>query len=138
MRCFGFFGSYKIPILFLKGTAHYSHGVERTLDKLSSKGQGRSPLKYTNCKLHISLERNFFRSSRVWVSKNIEDKFSSTGQSLGAKPPKKCYHVGILEAVVHWPLASSVKAKRTNFCSPPIKLLQSFVRSTDNHSVKCP
>jgi hypothetical protein len=52
---------------------------------------------------------------------------SSTRQNLGAKTFKKCCHVGILEVVVHWPLASSVKAEWTNFCSPPIKLLESFV-----------
>jgi hypothetical protein len=39
--------------------------------------------------------------------------------------------VGILKA-------SSVKAKWINFYSPPIKLLESFVLSTDGHSVKCP
>jgi hypothetical protein len=31
-----------------------------------------------------------------------------------------------------------VKAERTNFRSPPIKLLESLVRSTDGRSVKCP
>ena len=32
----------------------------------------------------------------------------------------------------------SVKAQRTKFCSPPLKLLESFVLSTDGHSVKRP
>jgi hypothetical protein len=75
---------------------------------------------------------------RDWLSINIADEFSYTKQTLGTKTSKKCYHVGILEVVVHWLLDSSMKAKRTNFCSSPIKLLESFVRLTDGHSVKCP
>jgi hypothetical protein len=49
------------PIIWnsLKSASHYNRGVERTLDKLPSRGQGRSPLKYINCRLFISLERNF-------------------------------------------------------------------------------
>jgi hypothetical protein len=46
--------------------------------------------------------------------------------------------VGLLEAIVHGLLAYSMKAKWTNFCTPPIKLLESFVCSIDGHSVKCP
>jgi hypothetical protein len=41
----------------LRGTSHYGHRVERTLDKLSSRGQGRSPLKYTNYRFCIILDR---------------------------------------------------------------------------------
>jgi hypothetical protein len=41
----------------LRGASYYSHGVERTLDKLPSRRQGRSPLKYIICRLCISLER---------------------------------------------------------------------------------
>jgi hypothetical protein len=66
------------------------------------------------------------------------NKFSSTRKTFGAKTPKKCCHVDILEALVCWPLDSSVKAERTNFGSPPIKLLESLVCSTDGCSVKCP
>jgi hypothetical protein len=31
-----------------------------------------------------------------------------------------------------------MKAEWTKFCSPPMKLLESLVRSTDGCSVKCP
>jgi hypothetical protein len=41
----------------LRGAAHYTHLVERALDKLPSREQGRSPMKYTNCGIYISLER---------------------------------------------------------------------------------
>jgi hypothetical protein len=44
--------------VLLMDTSQYNRRVERTLDKFSSRGeQGRSPLKYTNCRLCISLER---------------------------------------------------------------------------------
>jgi hypothetical protein len=36
------------------------------------------------------------------------------------------------------PLAYNVKFQWTNFCSPPIKLLESFVFSTEGNSVKHP
>ena len=39
------------------GAAHYARLVERTLDKLPSREQGRSPMKYTNYGVYISLER---------------------------------------------------------------------------------
>jgi hypothetical protein len=39
---------------------------------------------------------------KVWVSINIANKFSSAGQTLGTKTPKKCFHVDVLEAFVHW------------------------------------
>jgi hypothetical protein len=67
-----------------------------------------------------------------------KSKLSSSGQTFGAKTPNKCCHVDVLEAFVRWPLASSVKAKQTKFGSPPIRLLESLVRSTDSHSMKCP
>jgi hypothetical protein len=47
---------------------------------------------------------------RVWIFIDIVDKFSSTRQTLGAQTPKKCCHVDVLEAVVCYPLARSVKA----------------------------
>jgi hypothetical protein len=34
-----------------RNSLHFSHWVERTLDKLPSKGQGGSPLKYENCEV---------------------------------------------------------------------------------------
>jgi hypothetical protein len=69
---------------------------------------------------------------------NIANKFSPTRQTLGAKTSKKCSHVGFLESIIRWPLAHSVRAQRTNFCSPPIKLQESFVLSTNGCSVKRP
>jgi hypothetical protein len=36
--------------------SYYSHGVERTLDKLPLRGQDRSPSKYTNCGVCVILE----------------------------------------------------------------------------------
>jgi hypothetical protein len=98
----------------IRDTSHYGNGVERNLDKFPSRGQGRSPLKYTNYGVCISLKR------KVWIFVNIVDKFSSIIQTLGSKTHKKCCHIGILEGVVFWPLAFSVKAEWTNFCSPPI------------------
>ena len=35
----------------MRGTLHYGHGVERTLEKLPSGEQDRSPLQYTNCRV---------------------------------------------------------------------------------------
>jgi hypothetical protein len=61
-----------------------------------------------------------------------------TGQNLGAKTQEKCCRINIFEGVVFWPLASNVKAQRTNFCSQPIKLLKFFVCLTDGPNVKRP
>jgi hypothetical protein len=41
----------------IRGTSYYGYWVERTLDKLFSRGQGRSSLKYINCRFCISLEK---------------------------------------------------------------------------------
>jgi hypothetical protein len=63
------------------------------------------------------------------------DKLSSMSQILGTKTYKS-YHVNIFKGVVFWPLASSVKVQKTNYCSQPTKLLESFVLSADSCSVK--
>jgi hypothetical protein len=102
----------------------------------SLRGQGRSQLKYTNYKLCRSLERKFCLLEEDWVSIYIVDKFSSIGQMLGTKTPKKCNRR--FGGVVHWLLASTMKVERTNFCSSLIKLLEPFVRSTNSRSMKCP
>jgi hypothetical protein len=39
------------------------------------------------------------------------DKLSFVKQTLGTKTHKKCCHVGILEAIVVWPLASKMRAQ---------------------------
>jgi hypothetical protein len=64
---------------------------------------------------------------------NIMDILSSIKQTLGTKTHKKCCHVEILEGIVFCPAG-----QRTNFCSLPIKLLESFVLLTDYSSVKLP
>jgi hypothetical protein len=141
----GFLQIYKFRSIFrqlgakeyiLRGTLHYNHWVKRTLDKLSLKRQGRSPLKYTNYGVCISVEKKFVHLRKVWVSINIVDKLCSTEQTLGAKTYKKCHHVGILEVVFLYLLTFNVKPTRSNFCSLPIKLLESFVLLTS--SVKRP
>jgi hypothetical protein len=120
----GFLQIYKFRSIFrqlgakeyiLRGTLHYNHWVKRTLDKLSLKRQGRSPLKYTNYGVCISVEKKFVHLRKVWVSINIVDKLCSTEQTLGAKTYKKCYHVGILEGVIFWPLAFSAKLSGQTF-----------------------
>jgi hypothetical protein len=105
----------------LRNASHLESGVKNTLEKVPSRGWGRVPLKYTNYRVCICLKRNFVRSRRVWVS---------TKQTLGTETHKICYHVGILEGIVLWSLAFSMKAKWTNFCSAAITSLESFVCST--------
>jgi hypothetical protein len=105
-----------------RGASHYGRGVERTSDKLPLREQGRSPLKYINCRLCISFERKV-----CLVEENLSAIFMETQTLIewtifGAKTLKKCCHIDVLKALGHWPLASSVKAERTNFGSPPIKL----------------
>jgi hypothetical protein len=73
------------------------------------------------------------RATRVWVFMNIMDK-----KKLAAKVTKKCCHVGILEGVAFQALAWNEKVEWTNFCSPTITLLESFVRLTVVYSVKRP
>jgi hypothetical protein len=40
----------------VRGASKKGHQVERTLDKLPSRGQDRSLLKYTNCGICVSFE----------------------------------------------------------------------------------
>jgi hypothetical protein len=122
----------------LRGASYYGRGVERTSNKLPSRGQGRSLLKYINCRICISLERKvcplkeslgfhkyyrqvFFHRTNFWC------------QNSQKVMPCRCSGV-----LFRWPLAFSMKAKRTKFRSSPIKLLKSLVNSTNNRSVKCP
>jgi hypothetical protein len=57
----------------VRGASYYSRGVERTSNKLPLRGQGRSPLKYMNCKLCISLERKV-----CLVEENLSTIFMET------------------------------------------------------------
>jgi hypothetical protein len=121
----------------LRGGSQFGHQVKRALDKLSSRGQCRSPLKYTNCRLCISLERKVCPLEvSLGFHKYCAQVFSHRTNSW-CQTSKKCYHVGIMEAIVHWLLDCSVKAEWTNFYSPPIKVLESFVFLTDSSNMKC-
>jgi hypothetical protein len=54
-----FYGLQAFANAYIRGTSHYGRGVERTLYKLPSRQKGRSPIKYTNCRVCISLEIKF-------------------------------------------------------------------------------
>jgi hypothetical protein len=110
--------------------------VKRTLDKLSSRGQGRSPLKYINYRLCISLERIIcLLEESLGFHKYCGQVFlhqtNSWRQNSQKVPPYRHFGGCCL-------LPFSVKAEWTNFCSTPIKLLESLIHSTDGRSVKCP
>ena len=116
--------------------------IEKPLPKLLSRGQGRSPLKYIMSVLlsyfEYCVEKIFGLSTRVCVSILNGPKVLARGQILGAKSAKMCCHVGILEAFHLWTLGTSVKAKRSDSHSPPIKLLDFFHFLISGHSVKIP
>jgi hypothetical protein len=78
----------------LRGASHYGHWVERTLDELPLRGQGRSPLIYTNCGVCLCLEKKFVLLRRVWVSINIEDKLLPNSWRQNSQ---KVLSIGILE-----------------------------------------
>jgi hypothetical protein len=97
--------------------------------------RGTSPLKYTNCRLCTSLERKVYPLKKsLDFHKYCEQVFLHRTNFWHQNSQKvlPCRHFGGL-----YLLPSSVKAERTNFCSPPIKLLE-FLHSTDSRSVKCP
>ena len=71
---------------------------------------------------------------RVWISIKIVEFVLPPSQTLSVESYKRYCHIGVLEGVVFWLLASSAKAQRTNFCSLPIKSLRSFNPSTVNHN----
>jgi hypothetical protein len=81
----------------LRGASHYGHWVERTLDELPLRGQGRSPLIYTNCGVCLCLEKKFVLLRRVWVSINIEDKLLPNSWRQNSQ---KVLSIGILEGIV--------------------------------------
>ena len=62
-------------------------------------------------------------------------KFLPRVQTLGAK---KLCHVGTLEAFHLWIFEPSLKVKRLDSHSPPIKFLDFLHLSTNTHSVKPP
>jgi hypothetical protein len=120
----------------LRGTLYYGRQVHRILDRLLLKDKAESIKIYKLWNLYNFGKKSFFCSRRVWISINITDKLSPTKQILGTKTHKKCCHVGILESVGLWLMASSIKTEQTNSCSPPITLLESFVHSING--IKCP
>jgi hypothetical protein len=112
-----------------------------TLWLLSLEDLGQTSLErtsYKSIKIYKlwSLYKLGKKSLYTWFSINIADRLSSTRHRLGAKNYKKCCHVCALDGVVLWPLVSSVKIERTNVCSPPITLLESFICLTDSRSAK--
>ena len=56
-----------------------------------------------------------------WTALSSSAKLSLSGQTFGTKTPKKYYHVDILEALVHWPLAFSMKAGHDMDISLPLR-----------------
>jgi hypothetical protein len=57
---FRVYGDLLYKTRYIKGRSHtMAVEIERILDKFSSRRQGRSQLKYTNCRVCISLERKF-------------------------------------------------------------------------------
>jgi hypothetical protein len=120
--------------IFLRGTLHYGRRAKRTSNKLSSRGQGRSPLKYTNRRLCISLKRKVCPlQESLGVHKYCRQVFLHQTNSWRQNSHNvlPCRHFG-----GYCLLTSNMKAERANFCSPPIKLLKSLVHSTNSHSVK--
>ena len=120
----------------LRGASHYSCGIKRILDKLPTRGQGRSPLKYINCRLWIILER------KVCL---VEEKLSAIFmeiQTLLKWTNFWCQNFQKMLSCRHFGspclLAYSMKAKRTNFGSLLIKLLEFLVHSSDSCCVKYP
>ena len=109
-----------------RDSSHYAAQAYRPSPKLLSRGEGRSPFKYIMSVLlsHFEyfIEKMFNLSVRVWVSILGVPKLLPRGQTLDAKSTKKCCHVGTLEAFHLRILATSVKVKRPDSHSPPIKL----------------
>jgi hypothetical protein len=127
-------------VYLLGGASPFNLGVERTLDKLPSRGLYRSPLKYINCEVCISLE------GKVCPFKKSLDSHKYHGQTFSQRTNSwrqnsqnvlPCKH-SLLGGILFWPLAFSVKVEQTNFCSLPITLLELFVHSTNDNSVKRP
>ena len=81
--------------------------------------QGRSPLKYTNCGVCISLEKKVCLLEESLISINIEDKLSFAVQTLGTKTHKKFCHVNIKEGVV-WRLGRQIFAFYQSHCPNPL------------------
>jgi hypothetical protein len=69
-------------------TLHQNYWIEGTLDKLPLRGQGRSSLKYSNCRVCINLEEKVDPPKRVWISINIMEFFLFTRQTFGSKSHK--------------------------------------------------
>ena len=72
------------------------------------------------------VEKMFGLFARDWVYILSMPKLLPKGQTLAAKSTKKCCHVSTLEAFHLWNLGTSVKAKRLDSRSLPIKLLDFF------------
>jgi hypothetical protein len=98
--------------------------------------KGGSLSKYTNCTLSLSLERKSYLFKKSLTFHTYGGLIFPHQTNFWCQNSQKvllCRHFGGC-----CPLASSVKADQTKFCSPPIKLLESFVCSIDGHNMKCP
>ena len=108
-----------------RGSSQYAAKVERSLPKLTSRGEGKSPLKYIMNILLLDfeyfIEKKFHFLTRVSILG--VSKLLLRGQTLGAKSAQKCCHVGTLEAVYLSSLVTNMKAEQSTSCSLPIKLL---------------
>jgi hypothetical protein len=114
----------------LRGTSLYGCGVKRILDKLSSRGQDRSLLKYTNCGVCISLKIKICPLKENLGFHKYHGQTFLYQIKFGTKTQLPYRHNWRVLSISH---RLSVKAEQTNLYSPPITLLESFVRS-----VKCP
>ena len=133
---------YKIQVAtmkngtMLRGASYYGHQVQRTLDKLPLRGQGKSSLKYTLWSLHkFGIKVCYLEKSlgfHNYGGQTILHQANSWHQNSQKALP--CRNI---RGIVLWPLAFNVKAKQTNFCSPSITLLESFVCSTNGCCMKC-
>jgi hypothetical protein len=94
----------------MRGASHYGCQIEWTLDKPSQREHTKSIKIYKLWSLYKFGEK-IVCSSRLWVPNLVFDKLSSTSQNFGTKNHKICYHVDILEGVIHWLLNFSMKAQ---------------------------
>ena len=84
------------------------------------------------------IQKKFGLLIEVWVSILGVSKLLLRVQTLSTKRVKKYCHVGTLEVFHLWTLDTSVKAKRPNSHSLPIKMLEILHLLIDEHSMKPP
>jgi hypothetical protein len=93
----------------IRSASHYGRGVKRTLYKLSSREQDRSPLKYTNCGVWISLEKkNYPFEENLGFHKYSRQTFIHRTNSWCQNSQKmlSCRHSG-----GHYPMAVNLQCE---------------------------